>query len=155
MKRIITALLIVLLEALAGAQTQSLKSAFVALERSSPFIQWNINSAKEGDVDCDGKPDTVMLGSKKNGVAVGIVWGSPAKKPEVLLFPIGSDAPDAFCSGPSSIHLSPIECQAETGPLPGCKMVQGCKEFSVTDDECDPFNFYWNSSRKALGWWRN
>jgi hypothetical protein len=27
--------------------------------------------------------------------------------------------------------------------------------FTVIDNACDPFNFYWDSSCKSLAWWRN
>jgi len=35
-----------------------------------------------------------------------------------------------------------------------CKPTKGCHSFTVIDDECDSFNFYWDSSRRTLAWWR-
>jgi hypothetical protein len=84
-----------------AAQTSPTARAVITLRTSNPNVGWNIGSAKVGDLDCDGKPDTVMLGSEKDEVVVGIVWGSAAKQSQVFVFPVGQARQDAFCSKPT------------------------------------------------------
>ncbi len=128
--------------------------AQTALHKSNPTVSWNVSSATTADVDCDGKPDTVMLGSEKDKVVVGVVWGASAKQSQIFVFPVRGDTQDGFCSNPKTIEVSPLDCQSNDGPLPGCKAATGCKAFSILDDGCDSFNFYWDSSRGTLAWWR-
>jgi hypothetical protein len=104
---------------------------------------------------CEGKPGTVILGSEKNDVVVGVVSGLREHKTEVLSFPIRSGTQNGFCAFPIRIETYPSNCEPDVGALPGCKPIKGCRSFAVIDDECDSFNFYWDSSRRALGWWRH
>lgn len=55
-----------------SAQTPG-KAAVQLLQASHPEINWNIDSIKQGDFDCDGKKDTVVLGAQQERVAVGVV----------------------------------------------------------------------------------
>jgi hypothetical protein len=148
-------LVVLILGVFSIAQMSGSEAAATALRKSRPTVSWNVGSAKMADVDCDGKPDTVMLGSEKGKVVVGVVWGSPAKPPQILVFAVSAAAQDGFCSNPKTINVSPLDCQSNYGPLPGCKVVPACKEFSIPDNDCDPFNFYWDSSRGNLAWWRS
>ena len=124
-----------------------------ALRRSRPSAKWNAASAKIADVDCDSKLDTVVLGSENEQVVIGVVWGSH-KQPQVFVFPINSGAQDGFCAAPKKIEISVLNCDSGEGTLPGCKLATGCKEFSVSDEKCDSFHFYWDASQKKLTWWR-
>ncbi len=139
---------------IACAQTPKSKAAAAVLTKSNPTVTWNVGSAKTADVDCDGKPDTVILGFEKDKVFVGIVWGSATRQPQILVFPINSAAQEGFCSNPTTIRVSPLDCQSDHGPLPGCEVNPSCRDFSISDNECDPFHFYWDSSRGTLAWWR-
>jgi hypothetical protein len=139
----------------ATAQVSNTDVAVSELQKSHPAVKWNSKSATVADVTCDGKPDTVILGSEKNNVVVGVVSGAHANKIQVFSFPVSRSAQDAFCAVPTRIEVSPLDCESEGGALPGCKPIKACRAFSVIDGECDPFNFYWDSSRKALAWWRN
>jgi hypothetical protein len=58
-------------------------------------------------------------------------------------------------SAPTRIETRPLDCKSDQGTLPGCKPIESCRELTVIDNDCDPFNFYWDSSRKSLAWWRN
>lgn len=55
---------------------------------------------------------------------------------------------------PTRVEISPHDCDSGEGPLPDCKVSRSCKDFSVVDDDCDSFNFYWDSTHKKLAWWR-
>jgi len=146
---------VLILEVFATAQMSGSQAAASALRKSSPTVSWSVGSATTADVDCDGKPDTIMLGSEKGKVVVGVVWGSPAKPPQILVFPVSAATQDGFCSNPKTINVSPLDCQSNAGPLPGCRVAPACKAFSIPDNGCDAFNFYWDSSRGNLAWWRS
>jgi hypothetical protein len=66
--------------------------------------------------------------------------------------PFRSDTQDGFCAFPTRIEISPLQCAIDDGPLLGCKPIKGCQAFTVVDDECDSFNFYWDFSHKSLRW---
>jgi hypothetical protein len=136
------------------AQNPAPRISIESLQRLRSTTTWNSQSAKVADVDCDSKPDTIVLGSEKNKVVVGISWGEVNKQPQVFVFPIRRDQQDGFCVSPRKIAIEPLDCQSDEGTLPGCRAVKGCKAFSLNDDECDPFNFYWDFLHKKLAWWR-
>jgi hypothetical protein len=142
-----------ILQCVASAQMSG-PSALNALRQVRPTAEWNLGSAKMADFDCDGRRDMVLLGSEKNTVIVGVVWASQSKQPQVLVFPVGRQTENAFCSNPKKIEIVPLTCQSDAGPLPGCNVVAECKAFSVADQDCDSFYFYWDSSRLGVSWWR-
>lgn len=125
------------------------------LRKSHPTVKWSSTPIAVADVLCEGKPAAVILGSEKDTVVVGVVSGLRPHKTEVLSFPVSSATQNGFCAFPVRIETSPLNCEADIGALPGCKPIKGCHSFSVIDDECDSFNFYWDSSRRALAWWRH
>lgn len=155
MKPLVLLVVVLILELISFAQTSGSHAAATALRKLDATVNWNVSSAKTADVDCDGKPDTVILGSKKDTVVVGVTWGTAAKRPQLFMFPVGRPSQDGFCSNATTISVSPLDCQTNDGrPLEGCKVAAGCKAFSIPDDGCDPFNFYWDSSRGTVAWWR-
>ena len=97
----------------------------------------------------------MVLGSEKDTVVVGVVSGATPDQTQVFSFPIRSDTQDGFSAFPIRIKTWSLVCQTDEGALPGCKSTKGCRSFTVVDNECDGFNFYWDSSRKALAWWRH
>jgi len=139
----------------ANAQVSKPEGVVNELRKSHSAVKWNSKSAIVADVTCDGNLDTVILGSEKNNVIVGIVSGAHPNKTKVFSFPIRPSTQDVFCAFPTRIEIAPLDCKSETGALPGCKPVKACQAFSVSDNKCDPFNFYWDSSTKSLVWWRN
>jgi hypothetical protein len=80
MKPKMTLCLAMILEVAAAAQGVRSDDATAAFRKLDASVEWNVASAEIADVGCDGKPDTVMLGYKKDEVAVGIVFAAPAKK---------------------------------------------------------------------------
>jgi len=144
---------LVILSITLSAQTTA-KTAVYLLQQSNPEINWDIDSSKRGDFDCDGRKDTVVLGAQHDRVAVGVVWGAQGKRPTVSVFPLHSPTQDGFCSVPKRVELTAHDCGSGEGTLPGCKVSQSCKDFRVVDNDCDAFNFYWDSEHKSLEWWR-
>ena len=142
------------LTTVATAQTATGKAAVELLRKLRSSTTWNFQSAKVADVDCDSKPDAIVLGSEKDKVIVGVVWGTTTKKPETFDFSIRADKQDGFCAAPTKIEVEPLDCESDGGTLPGCRVVRGCRAFSLNDQKCDPFNFYWDATRKQLAWWR-
>ena len=141
-----TLFLLILLISAAQAQDLSLLA--------KPGVTWQAGKAKRADVTCDGKADTVVFGTARKSVWVGIVPGGGGK-PQIMDFGLRSQAQDGFCAEPERITTSPISCSAEEmGKFPGCKVVKGCQAFSIEDDACDSFHFYWDASKKTVRWWR-
>jgi hypothetical protein len=147
--------IVVIFAAFANAQISKTDVAVSKLRKTNPAVNWNTKSAVSGDVNCDGKSDTVVLGSEKNGVVVAVVSGAQSERPQVFSFRISRDTQDGFCASSTRIELSPLDCRSDEGALPGCTPNKSCQAFTVIDTECDPFNFYWDSSHKTISWWRN
>ena len=141
--------------AVVAAQVSQSRLAIKNLRKAQPEVEWNEKSAVGADVNCDGRRETIVLGKQKNNVVIAVVSGQHQNDPQLMSFPIGGGAQNAFCGIPLRVELSTLQCNTDIGPLPGCKKVRGCQEFTVVDDECDGFNFYWDSSRKSLQWWRH
>jgi hypothetical protein len=147
-------LAMILIEVGAAAQGVRSDDAIAAFRKLDASVEWNVASAEIADVGCDGKPDTVMLGYKKDEVAVGIVFAAP-EKAQLFTFPIQADASFGFCLKPERIEVSPIICEFSDGTvLSGCKATDGCKAFSIANNGCDPFYFYWNSSIGVVSSWQ-
>jgi hypothetical protein len=131
------------------------QAAFNLLRSANPKVSWVSSSAKIADFDCDGKADMVMLGSEEDKVVIGVVWASPKGPPQILTFPIGTSTQDGFSEQPKSIETFPLDCKTENGrALPGCTAVPACRALYIRDDDTDAFNFYWDSSKRSLRWWR-
>jgi hypothetical protein len=133
-------------------------AAVKALREAKREVTWDAKTAVVADVTCDGVPDTVVVGYERNTVWLGAVPGTTSDKSAKLTttrFSVGKQTQDSFCTVPVRIEAYPLECEdEEVGALPGCKPVKGCSAFSLVDDSCDSFHFYWDSSRKLLTWWR-
>jgi hypothetical protein len=132
-------------------------SAAQAMDLSAltrPGVTWQTGKAKSADVTCDGKADTIVFGTAKDSVWVGILPGNGGK-PQTMRFGLRSNRQDGFCAEPERITTSPISCSdEEMGKFPGCKVVKGCRDFTVEDNDCDSFHFYWDASKKMVRWWR-
>lgn len=134
-------------------------AALEALKAEAPTATWDGKTSVRADVTCDGVEDTVMLGQSAETVWIGIVPGSakgtPKAKPIAQSFPIGAHSQDSFCAHPVRIKLFNHDCDGgEYGALENCKPANACKDISVEDDECDPFNFFW-TTKSQFSWWRN
>jgi hypothetical protein len=137
MKPTVALCLVVILKVAAAGQT-ACSDALAALHKLNASVDWNVSSAEIADVDCDGKPDTVMLGSEKDKVAVGVVFAVPGKQPQIFMFPTRADRQDGFCSKPQRINVSPLDCQSDDGILAGCKAITGCKAFQFPTTTATP-----------------
>ena len=146
---------IFLCTAMAEGQLSQINATVDGLRRSHPSVKWNIKSARLADVTCDGDPDVMLLGSDENKVVVAVTSGRRQEKSQMLSFPIGRDIQDGFCAQPTRLGIVPLDCETDEGPLSGCKPSKGCRAFTISDEECDAFNFYWDSSRNAIRWWRH
>jgi hypothetical protein len=101
----------------------------------------------------------MMIGSQPGAVWVGVVFGSGSQgrqQPVTDRYSLGGDRQDSFCVRPVRIETYPITCEpgGSIGELPGCVEAKGCFAFGVIEEACDSFNYYWDSERKALAWWR-
>ena len=129
-------------------------SAISTLGKAQPSVRWDEKSVVVADITCDGKPDQIAVGyGQDESVWVGLI--QRGGHPITMQFPVGKHSQNSLCSTPVHLETSSLVCSdEEMGDLPGCKEVKGCSAFSVVDDSCDSFHFYWNASRKKLVWWR-
>lgn len=129
-------------------------SAISTLRKAQPSVRWDGESVVVADITCDGKPDRIAVGyGKDESVWVGFI--QRGARPITMQFPVGRHSQNSLCSTPVRLETSSLVCSdEEMGDLPGCKEVKGCSAFSVVDDSCDSFHFYWNASRNELVWWR-
>lgn len=129
------------------------------LKQLKPEAVWDTRSAVSMDIDCDGQPDLAILGRAPDRLFVAFFHG-PVKagmRPEILYFAPGHDQ-ENVCSlnarvEPASLDYDPVE--QEAGELPGFRRSAQCKAFTLADQECDSFNFYWNHDSGRLNWWRH
>lgn len=137
-----------------AADASSDEAAISSLRKAKPVVRWVEKSVIATDITCDGKPDRIAVGyGKDKSVWVGFVPnGAP---PITMHFSVGRHRQDSLCSIPVRLETSLLVCSdEEVGDLPECKEVNGCNAFSVIDDSCDSFHFYWSVSLKELVWWR-
>jgi len=131
-----------------------------ALRKAAPGASWDDPLSAVADVACDGNQDTIVVGRRADVVWLGIVptaKGRNSRKPITMSWPIGHPiGENAFCAKPVHLDVYPLKCQSPdgSGDLPGCKPVKGCQGFSIYDEECDAFLFYWNSRKGSLALWR-
>ena len=141
----------------ASQSAPSVETALQALRAAAPSTTWDAASAKAADVTCDGRADRIVVGYERATVWLGVVPGgetAPSRKPFTQRFAVARDSQDAFCKVPVRIELQALACETEDGPLAGCKPVAGCAAFSLVDEDCDAFHFYWNSEQQSLTGWR-
>jgi hypothetical protein len=139
-------------------QAKPTNAALAALRASNPKVQWDAKSAVMADITCDGIKDVVVVGYDAESIWVALVPGLKSGKLATAIvqqFLVGAGAQSSICEKPVRIVVSPLDCEGNAGPLPGCKAVKGASGFGIYDDTCDHFEFYWDSERKALRWWRN
>jgi hypothetical protein len=132
-------------------------AALIMLRASNPNVQWDAKSAATADITCDGIADVFVVGYDNTSVWLALVPGlkdGNLAKPIVAQFPIDAGVQNGFCAKPVRIEVEPLDCEGESAPLPGCKPTKGASSFSLVDDACDSFHFYWDSERKELLWWR-
>ena len=142
---------------LMGFDATAAGPAINRLRAIQPGVRWDAKSAKSGDFNCDGAPDTAMVGYGRRGVPwIGMVPNQAGQRPTVLKFRLGNGSQDALCATPVRIETAPLECSdRESGPLPGCRAVPGCLALSLRDDQCDAVHFYWDADQQKLVWWRH
>jgi hypothetical protein len=132
-------------------------AALSALRATNPEVQWDAKSAVMADITCDGINDVVVVEYDDQSVWLALVPGAKGGrlgKPIVQQFLVGAGAQSSMCQKPVRIKVWPQDCDGGAEPLPGCKPTKGASEFGLYDDACDHFNFYWDSDRKTLRWWR-
>jgi hypothetical protein len=140
----------VFLAGIVSAYAGDTASAVAALNAAAKAqVKWDVAKAQTADVNCDGVADTILFGTTKGKVWVGIVPGGGGQ-PMPLDFAVKGHPPNSF-------KLYPLDCKTDEGiALDGCRTIPGCKGFSIElEFDTDPFNFYWNDDGKAWSYWRN
>ena len=156
-RRLVLCLLSAAIAASVIVATSGLAAALKVLHSANATVTWDAKTAKVADVTCDRIADTIVVGYESKAVWLGIVPGSKSAhsgKPITIRFSVGEHTQDSFCKIPVRIGTYPIDCENEEGAIPGCKVTKDCSAFSLTDDSCDSFHFYWDNLRRSLTWWR-
>ena len=133
-------------------------SALATLSTKLPQAQWDVASARAGDIDGDGKKDWIVLGYLKGEIALGVVVTSDGvgENPQILRLPVSRNVQMAICSTPAKLVVLPLNCTADdNSTFPGCQLSSGAVSVQVDDGECDPVNVYWAHDRKHIVSWRN
>ena len=146
--------LLVIVSGIAQPQSSNDRAVASLNAAAKTKILWDFAKAKTADVTCDGRPDRVLFGLSAGKVWMGMLPGGGGK-PQTMEFVVSGGEQAALCGKPRRVEVYPLTCNTDSvGELDGCKQVRSCKAFAIADDECDSLNFYWNSSRKMLFWWR-
>jgi hypothetical protein len=106
-----------------------------------PDIQWDRSSLLTADLDCDGVPDSALLGRAGKGAAVLIVLGPAAAGSRAGVVKL---APAELCGDPLALKLEDLEDSPK----------KGCKGLSLSSGECDAFHIFWNREDGEIDWWR-
>ena len=128
-----------------------------AMSGTQPQVQWDVATAVTGDFNGDGASDFAVVGYKNDGIvlAVDVENGSQQADVQFMSFGVDRGVQAAVCVTPVHLALVALSCDVEGVSLPGCAEVPGASGLSVSDDECDPINLYWNKTEKRMSWWRN
>lgn len=146
--------LLVIVSGIAQPQSPNDRTVASLNAAAKARISWDFAKAKTADVTCDGKPDHILFGLSAGKIWMGMLPGGGGQ-PQTMEFPLARAEQRALCGQPKRIEVYPLACNTEAiGELEGCRQVRACRAFAIVDDECDSLNFYWNSSRKMLFWWR-
>lgn len=144
----------------AGVQLPPTAREIAALKAvSDDSVKWDTKGAVRADVTCDGKADLIAVGYSKGSLWVGVLPSSvstSSRKPMIFRFAVDRNVQEAVCTVPVRIRYYPIQCSDDDyGHYEGCRTVRGCSGFAVSDNECDPLEFYWDSTHKRLEWLRH
>ena len=127
--------------------------ALQRLAAADSRVQWDAASAQEGDVDCDGVPDSAFVGRTKTQIHVGLVRAF-APRPEIVEFGVSSREQASVCDANATLALESQDFDDEDG-LEGFQRSTTCKGMSLADGLCDSIHLYWNRKTQQLGWSRN
>jgi len=141
-----------------AADGGAVSRAITRLNKVAPGVTWSAAKARQADVTCDGKPDVILFGTSKFDSKFATIWMGVVSgkngKPQVMRFPEARADELAFDTPPTRISVYPLDCEGPEGPLDGCRIHKGCKEFSFDSGETDAFHFYWDDRHKRVEWWR-
>lgn len=128
------------------------EDAIALLKKAKPRVPWDVGFHLDHNLTCTGELDYLSVSTDGESVWVGYVPSVPrASRPTIMQFPIGKWTQGSFCKLPMEMQSYPNKCEAEGGStLPGC--MRGRWNFSLVDNECDAFNFYWDTTQKKLVW---
>lgn len=135
-------------------------------------ITWTDQSVSP-DLDCDGAPDTLTLGSQEVTHSYYYDGAQHSQRAEEVVLRadvtgkhergLKTDKENiplrkttgyyGFCGGTKHFERIPLSCTWEGGKLPGCDVKRKCEAIRITDD-CSEFLVFWNWDLDKLSWVR-
>lgn len=112
------------------------------------------SSVVRGDFDGDGIIDRATLVQNENNVGISIEHGGTSVEPQVLEFGVNPSVQNAICQLPAELISTPQDCGPLDEPLPGCRILPGAVDLTLSDGECDSIHLYWNHEESRMAWWR-
>lgn len=119
-------------------------------------ITWIDSMRAVGDIDCDGRSDTAIVGHTSRSMHVGIVFGSQ-KAPHVLTIGASPTESEGVRGALLALEVGDLDFDPEAegvGFLEGYRRSSQCLKLSLRDGDTDAYHTYWNHARDRLDWWR-
>ncbi len=135
------------------------RAAVSLLEAADSAVAWSADSAIIGDIDCDGLPDTALLGHGRADVRVGIVFGM-TKPPSITTIEIAPSVQTALPTANVRLVVDDMDydptnvAEGGPGPLEGFRRSKSCVGLNLSDGDTDSMHMYWNHVAGRLDLWR-
>jgi hypothetical protein len=128
------------------------------LRAADSTVVWDSTLSVVGDIDCDSRADTAVIGRMSKSIQVGIVFGVPAP-PNISTISIAPEVQNALPTGDvtlatESIDYDPVNEEEGPGELEGFRRSSSCIGLNLSDGETDSMHMYWNHQAHRLNWWR-
>jgi hypothetical protein len=131
---------------------------FTALTISANEIDWDSDSKKLTDIDCDGIPDEVIVGYSDTTFQLKVTPSS-SNVPLKLEFALGNSFNQAALCG-TTVFIKTYQTNSESikeefgEVFEGYQSAAGCFDINLSGGDCDSINVFWNHKTKGLNWWR-
>jgi hypothetical protein len=141
----------------APAVTAANDDLLTTLRETHGDYQWDVKRVVSVDLNRDGKTDSAALGLKDTKVAL-VIRISGLEEPIFVEIPVDASQQFGVCS--TEEPQITVENQSEApidalGENPhGYEVCPDCFEIVVSDGDCDPLQFYWDTLANGLTWWR-
>lgn len=159
----IISLLSCLFAAAAGASSSHVRDVSTAhrVLRDGPPHQVTWRYSQHVDINGDNERDEVFMSEDREHFYVGVVLGPICRSsvPSVVSFKRAGHSQDSFCGPFESLTPEKLATREELVEMVGEEPSDypfdtAAVGLRLIAGGCDSFHLFWNSSAKALDWWR-